>query len=255
VSDLPLPLPADGATVLRLALDQERKIDRALETLGPLSGRDVLVLDGGPDELARTAAAGARVTPVPSGLPLAAAKASADAVVSRWTAFRAVDADAVAEADRVLRPGGRLLVVHDYGRDDVSLVRGDLEEHGDWTRRDGPLLTRGFRIRVLRPGGRLLVVHDYGRDDVSLVRGDLEEHGDWTRRDGPLLTRGFRIRVLHCFWTFDTIDDARAFLMGSFGDPGRVVGETLKRPRLSYNVAVYHRTRGGAVAAGQDGAG
>jgi hypothetical protein len=54
--------------------------------------------------------------------------------------------------------------------------------------------------------------------------------------------------VIHCFWTFDAIEDARSFLAGAFGDAGRLVGQDLKRPRLSYNVAVYHRTRGGEEA-------
>ena len=62
VSDLPLTLPDDRATVLRSALDRERKIDAALDRLGPLAGRDVLVIDAGADELARYAALGARVT-------------------------------------------------------------------------------------------------------------------------------------------------------------------------------------------------
>jgi hypothetical protein len=89
-------------------------------------------------------------------------------------------------------------------------------------------------------------VHDYGRDDVSRLRGDLPEYGAWSRRDGVFLTNGFRIRVIHCFWTFESIENARTFLGDAFGEAGYRVGETLTRPRLSYNVAIYHRTRGGA---------
>ena len=37
---------------------------------------------------------------------------------------------------------------------------------------------------------------------------------------------------------------AGAFLADAFGDPGAELGETLKRPRLTYNVAIYHRSRG-----------
>ena len=101
--------------------------------------------------------------------------------------------------------------------------------------------------RVLRPDGRLLVVHDYGRDDVSRLRGDLPEYGLWSRRDGPFLSAGFRIRVVHCFWTFASLEAMTAFLGGAFGEVGAALAATLKRPRLSYNVAVYHRSRGGAV--------
>ena len=74
--------------------------------------------------------------------------------------------------------------------------------------------------RVARPGGRLLVVHDYGRDDVSRLRGDLPEYGSWSRRGGPFLANGFQVRVLHCFWTFESIDDATDFLGAAFGDSG-----------------------------------
>jgi hypothetical protein len=40
------------------------------------------------------------------------------------------------------------------------------------------------------------------------------------------------------------MEDAAAFLDESFGDVGREVAAGMKRPRLSYNVAVYHRTIG-----------
>jgi SAM-dependent methyltransferase len=213
VSDLPLPLGGDSASRLLLALDRERKIHRALSDLGPLAGRDVLVLGGGAEELARYAADGARVTSIDVDVDASAGAwpvedASADAIVSVWAGFRGIDAPRLAEVDR-----------------------------------------------VLRPDGRLLVVHDYGRDDVSRLRGDLPEYGTWSRRDGPFLASGFRVRVIHCFWTFDGIDEARRFLESAFGEEGRVVGAGLKRPRLSYNVAVYHRTRGDAraVSGAEDG--
>ena len=47
------------------------------------------------------------------------------------------DAD-LREADRRLRPEGRLLVVHDYGRDDVSALRDPQSpEYRVWSRREG----------------------------------------------------------------------------------------------------------------------
>jgi len=209
MSDLPLDLPADCASTLRDALDREHKIDRALEALGPIADRDVVVVGPGPDELARDAAAHVRVHAIETSAgrwPIP--DAAADAVVSVWSGFRGADPDEIAEADR-----------------------------------------------VLRPGGRLLVVHDYGRDDVSRVRGELPEYGSWTHRDGPFLGQGFRIRVIHCFWTFSTIEDAQGFLARAFGERGAAAGDGLKRPRLSYNVAVYHRTRGDGRAEATRGAG
>ena len=203
MSDLPFA-PADSGLAARFAacLDVEGKIPRALEALGPVAGRDVLLVDcDGGRRSAELDALGARVATSPVaavGGRFEAAESSVDVVVGLWSVFRAPSPGELVEADR-----------------------------------------------VLRPGGRLLVVHDYGRDDVSRLRGDLPEYGSWTRRDGWYLTNGFRIRVIHCFWTFDTLDDARSFLDDVFGAIGREVGAGLSRPRLSYNVAVYHRSRPG----------
>lgn len=203
VADLPFDLPEPLAARLAAVLDIEQKLPRALEALGPVAGRDVLLLGAGDGIHAeRLTALGARLrsVPVPGPAGIAAEDASADVVLAMWDGFRDPGAAALAEADRVLRPGGRLLVVHDYGRDDVAPLRGP----------------------------------------------DAPEYASWSRRDGPFLRHGtFRIRVLHCFWTFATIDEARAFLDEGFGESGRAVAEGVRRARLAWNVAVYHRSRGG----------
>jgi SAM-dependent methyltransferase len=205
VADLPFPLEPDLANTLGRALDIEGKIPRALDALGPIADRDVVLVGGGELESQRLAELGARLIPVDplptGGNPLwPLPDASADAIVAEWSAFRGVDARELAEAER-----------------------------------------------VLRPGGRLLVIHDYGRDDVARLRGDLPEHRDWSHRDGPYLSAGFRIRVIHCFWTFESLDGARGFLRAAFGDVGGAIADGLKRPRLSYNVALFHRSRGGSA--------
>lgn len=205
VADLPFDLPDQLAQRLRTAADIEGKIVRALDALGPLSGRDVALLDvpAGPlrESLLATGLLPRDVT-LEEPLKLDLPDASVDAVVALWGGFEGVHEAEMDEADRVLRPGGRLLVVHDYGRDAVSgLVDGHKPGYGEWSQRSGPFL-----------------------------------------RDG-----GFKIRVLHCFWTFSSLDDARAFLGEAFGPPGEAVGAALKRPRLAWNVAVYHRWRGGVA--------
>ncbi|HET7181739.1 MAG TPA: hypothetical protein VFI15_05850 [Candidatus Limnocylindrales bacterium] len=199
MANLPLSVAADLEPAFIRALDPQGKVVAALEALGPVRDRDVLVVDatGGPfvDGLRSS---GARVSSVAltSPLRLDIADGFADIVIGLWSAFRGVDPAELAEVDRVLRPEGRLLVVHDYGRDDVSHLLGE------------------------RP-----------------------EYGAWSHRAGPFLTGGFRVRVVHCFWEFGSLDDATAFLGAAFGTAGSDLAATLKRPRCSWNVAIYHRTR------------
>jgi SAM-dependent methyltransferase len=202
LADLPFPLDAPLAQRLAGHLDAEAKIARVLDELGPLAGRDVALIDGGPLRAAQLTERGARVRVVPSARSTGLEADSVDAIVSLWSGFRGLDANELAEAERVLRPGGRILAVHDYGRDDVSR---------------------------LRPS-------------------DLPEYGAWSRRDGPFLTGGWKIRVVHAWWTFGSLEEAREFLRTAFGALGEELAATLRRPRLSYNVAIYHRSTAAARA-------
>jgi SAM-dependent methyltransferase len=204
VADLPIDLEPGLSERLAQALDVEGKLPRALEDLGPIRGRDVILVDGAGGIRARQLTdLGARVTLVDSNGPARfdAPPDSADVVVAFWSAFR-----------------------------------------------DGALDQVGQARRLLRPGGRLLVVHDYGRDDVAGLRPDRPEHSTWSRRDGPFLSQGFKVRVVHCWWTFESLEAARGFLADAFGATGHVLGGRLTRPRLSYNLAIYHRTFGEAKA-------
>ena len=205
MADLPLDLDAGLDEHLARVLDVEHKIPRALEALGPVEDRDVVLVDSPAGIRARQLEElGARVTlgaGGPAGFDVP--DSATDVVVSMWSSLRGTP-EPVLDAE-------------------LAEIK-----------------------RVLRPGGRLLAVHDYGRDDVSTLRGDRPEYTSWSRRDGPFLRRGFRIRVVHCFWTFPDLDDVRAFVAAAFGERA-VLPEGLTRPRLSYNVAVYHRTFGDAT--------
>lgn len=182
------------------AVDREARLPAALEALGPVTGRDVAVLDAS-DGLGarRLLALGAWVRTAPHGSLDALPDASADVLVAWRRGFRP-DAedwrDDLAQAGRVLRGGGRLLVVKDYGRDDVTSLLGD-----------------DARAR------RLIT---------------------FSHPKGPFLGAGFRVRVLHCWWRWETLEEATQALSGSFGEEGRAVAGGLRRPRLAYKVAVYH---------------
>ena len=203
MADIPFELSAPLAQRLRAAVDLEGKIPRALETLGPLTDRRVGLFDVPAGPMFDSICAGAsEAVAIPPADPLRIDRpdGSLDAIVSLWSGFRGVDEATLAEVDRVLAPDGRLLVVHDYGRDEVSaLADPDAPQYRVWSRREGPFLRGG----------------------------------------------GFKIRVLHCFWTFATVEEAQTFLGEAFAERGATAGAALRRPRLSWNVAVYHRWRGG----------
>jgi SAM-dependent methyltransferase len=201
VTDLPFGFAADLAAPLARAFDADGKLPRALEALGPIGGRETLLIGDATGR--RLTGLEERPGPLRQIGELDAAAdieaESLDVVVAAWPSFEGPPADAFAEAERVLRPGGRELIVLDYGRDDLAALRGEEA---------------------------------------------LAEAVTWSRRDGPFLGNGFRIRVIHCWLTFPTVDQAGAFLDAAFGERGQAAAGRLTRPRLSSNVAIYHRTVG-----------
>jgi hypothetical protein len=191
-------------------VDLEGKLAAALEDLGPVADRDVVLLDAGRGYWERQLTQiGARVSAVTFSDPhdedaalgrLAELPAGeADAVVVPWSELAAPGSRFIVEAQRLLRPSGRLLLMHDYGRDDVW---------GLWPER---------RDRAV----------------------------DWSRRRGPFLGAEFRVRVIHCWWTFKSAEQARELLSAGFGPLGVDLADRMKRLRLEYQVAVYHRSAPG----------
>jgi hypothetical protein len=182
------------------AVDPEARLPAALEALGPVAGRDVAVLDASAGPAPRQLLAlGAWVRIAPDGSLGGLPDASADVLVAWRRGFSPVDEgwhDDIAQAGRVLRVGGRLLVVKDYGRDEVTPLLGDAAR------------------------ARQLVTFSHPK--------------------GPFLRAGFRVRVLHCWWRWETLEEAAFELDRAFGDEGRAVAQAMRRPRLAYKVAVYH---------------
>jgi SAM-dependent methyltransferase len=201
-------------------VDAEGKLMAALEDLGPVAGRDVLLLDAGRGFRERQLAEiGARVTAVAFPQPCDESSvlarlaelptAEADTAVVLWSELATPGSTFIAEAERLLRPGGRLLLVHDYGRDDVW---------GLWP--------------------------DLCPREVA-----------WSQRRGPFLGEGFRIRVIHCWWTFESIEQARDLLRAAFGEPGIELAGRMKRPRLEHQIAIYHRSTQDPSSEGEPGGG
>lgn len=187
-------------------VDVEGKLITALAGLGDIAGRRVILLDSGRGLRARQlAAAGAQVAELAFADPLDAPAVrdaiaalpggEADAVIAIWSQLATPGSAFVTEAERLLSPSGRLLLVHDYGRDDVWSL---------WPERQARQV-------------------------------------EWSQRRGPFLGAGFRVRVIHCWWTFESIEQARELLGAGFGEPGLKLAETMKKPRLEYQIAIYHR--------------
>jgi hypothetical protein len=177
VPDLPI-VPADSTQAARVlsVFDTEAKIVRAILDLAPVEGRRVVLLGRAPRLAARMRAAGAAAVSIVN--PVAAAGAgpsfastrlpdhAADVVIATWVGFDGVrDAAELAEAERILAPGsGRLLLLKDYGRDDLTAVRGpERTAHlVARSRRDGWLLRSGFRLHVIHAWWRFADLDEAG---------------------------------------------------------------------------------------------
>lgn len=178
---LPAWTEMDAALHARLsdAIDPDRKILAALERIVPLSGKRIADVGTGighyPLLLARRTGRtyGVEADPVVADVArrriaashqpnLRIVEGSADALPLRDGAVDVVltgliDADdaslpAIAEAMRVLRPDGRLVVIGHYGRDDVSgLLEPEVVRHAleATQRRTGWWLRNGFKIKVV----------------------------------------------------------------------------------------------------------
>lgn len=178
---LPAWLEPDAALLARLGelLDPDRQVLAALERITPISGKRIADVGTGighypvllarrtgrtygierEPELLRVARERAEATHQPNiriveggGDQLPLRDGAVDIVLSgqiepddRWL-------PAIREAQRVLRPGGRLVVIGYYGRDDlVTLLEPDAVERAlDATqRRTGWWLRNGFKIKVV----------------------------------------------------------------------------------------------------------
>ncbi len=180
-SILPAWTDTDAALHARLgeAIDPDRKVLGALERITPISGKRIADVGTGighyPMLLARRAGRTYGIESDPELLVAARRRASSshqpniriveghagslplrdgavDIVLSSHIDPDDASLPAVAEAFRVIRPGGRLIVIGYYGRDDVAaLLEPEVVAHArDATqRRTGWWLRNGFKIKVV----------------------------------------------------------------------------------------------------------
>jgi hypothetical protein len=248
VADLPFE-PADAGSTQRLlrAVDAEGKIPRALEVHGSFAGRDVVLLGASRERARWLTEAGARLTVVaepaaarvaepaaapvaePAAAPVAEpaaapdwpSDASADIVVAFWAAFDGPNrAEQLAHAERLLRPEGKLLVVLDYGRDDLDVVRGPERTASlvAWSRRDGWFLSQGFRIRVIHTFWRFETIEE-GGELLRAAYGPAAE---------PAISRLRRPRLAHNVAVYHWTRDVGA----SGGPEHRAAAEAAPKPGL-----------------------
>ena len=232
MADLPFE-PADAGSTQRLlrAVDAEGKIPRALEVHGSFAGRDVVLLGASRERARWLTEAGARLTVVaePAAAPVAEpaaapdwpSDASADIVVAFWAAFDGPNrAEQLAHAERLLRPGGQLLVVLDYGRDDLDVVRGPERTASlvAWSRRDGWFLSQGFRIRVIHTFWRFETIEE-GGELLRAAYGPAAE---------PAISRLRRPRLAHNVAVYHWTRDVGA----SGGPEHRAAAEAAPKPGL-----------------------
>ncbi len=178
---LPAWTEADADLHARLgaAIDPDRKVLGALERITPIGGKRIVDVGTGighyPMLLARRTGRTYGVESDPSlraeaqrraadahqpnvrivdGTPLALPlrDGAVDIVLTSLIDPDDGSLPAIEEARRVLRPGGRLIVIGHYGRDDVSaLLEPEVVEHAleATRRRTGWWLRHGFKIKVV----------------------------------------------------------------------------------------------------------
>lgn len=156
MADLPFTFTSRRlASRLASVVDCDRKIPRAFADLGQVEGRDVVVLRAdGNLRVAQLRELGARVTGC-AGDGEELLPRCADVVIRCWGESGAVAAPgpaALEAAERLLRPGGRLILLADYGRDDVARLRpeGETPEvYRALRERDATFADWGYRLRVI----------------------------------------------------------------------------------------------------------